>query len=973
MASDWTLSLNGVLPSNTTSTASQWLTAYNSTTGAFTKAQPTFADLSGLISSAQMPGALSGFAGAIQLNGVLTNNYANPLLSGAAVSGFGLAVSGGSIILTYPTFNVKSATYGAIGNGVADDTAAFTSAITAACAAGGGTIYVPAGTYLLTPTIQVSCGAVSISGDGKDATKLKFIGNGTGLWFGNSTPFSTACGKLSDLTLTGGTSRTGYALVYDGCDGGTVDNIYIRGGGSGLGFCPTGYLGGDGLKHCNVMEISNVDIVNLDGSPVGVTIAGGNDRTFKSLSVRGGTATRTGRIGLLITNSLGGDIFTGMSGIVTQDVGVKISPTSPDVVVWESFGFFYSDTNKTKGWEFSGTGSISGIQCTDCWAGTNGNTWLDAGAGASSYGFDLQNGSALRFEGLRAFNSGGIGVNVGSGVTAFGVSGGLVSGNGQASSNTLPGIRIAASGWTLSGVRSGQAMLTSGNTQTYGLEVTTGADHYRASGNDFQTNATGAVLNTPGLASTRIVTNNDGATMDSYALSTHAASHQSGGADEVATATPAANAIPKAGAGGTLAAGWLPNPSASTLGGVQSKAAAASNFIISISTSGVPAAAQPAFTDISGIATSAQLPTTAKGWTYSSPNVSLATSTDLVGVGTTAPTAPITVSKNATAPSANGAGGDTGFHFLSSDGSQARALLDAPNQVGSWDCRRFGGTNAARTKVLSGNGICQWAGFGYDGVTWPPPTSNFNIIGIAAEDFDGTHHGTAITVGVTPIGSTSTAENFRFDPSGNFRLSDSTGSAGTSATRTLILQSGVAPTTSPASEVQCYSAASATGAADFNCRNEAGKIVRLTGNSARASAQFDKAANTTLADVTGLTVNLVAGRAYKVVAEIPFDAALAGGSKFALAGTATATAIIYQVTEACDAGTGIGTLTITSRQTALAGSASNTGCTQGETTIAGTIIVNAAGTLTVQFAQNVASGTSSVIAGATLVVTPIGD
>lgn len=40
-------------------------------------------------------------------------------------------------------------------------------------------------------------------------------------------------------------------------------------------------------------------------------------------------------------------------------------------------------------------------------------------------------------------------------------------------------------------------------------------------------------------------------------LIAHAASHQNGGADEIATATPGANAIPKAGAGGKLAAGWI--------------------------------------------------------------------------------------------------------------------------------------------------------------------------------------------------------------------------------------------------------------------------------------------------------------------------------------------------------------------------------------------------------------------------------
>lgn len=46
-------------------------------------------------------------------------------------------------------------------------------------------------------------------------------------------------------------------------------------------------------------------------------------------------------------------------------------------------------------------------------------------------------------------------------------------------------------------------------------------------------------------------------TIASVAPSAHASSHQNGGSDEIATATAAANAIPKAGAGGKLAAGWL--------------------------------------------------------------------------------------------------------------------------------------------------------------------------------------------------------------------------------------------------------------------------------------------------------------------------------------------------------------------------------------------------------------------------------
>jgi len=60
---------------------------------------------------------------------------------------------------------------------------------------------------------------------------------------------------------------------------------------------------------------------------------------------------------------------------------------------------------------------------------------------------------------------------------------------------------------------------------------------------------------------------------------------------------------------GTLPAARLPNPSASTLGGVQSVVAVTSRWINAISTSGVPALSQPAFSDLSGSAAIGQIPT----------------------------------------------------------------------------------------------------------------------------------------------------------------------------------------------------------------------------------------------------------------------------------------------------------------------------------------------------------------------------
>ena len=89
-----------------------------------------------------------------------------------------------------------------------------------------------------------------------------------------------------------------------------------------------------------------------------------------------------------------------------------------------------------------------------------------------------------------------------------------------------------------------------------------------------------------------------------FTPSLHAATHRNGGSDEIATATPGAYGIPKAGAGGTLAAGWLPAPTASTAGGVESIAAAAHQWVSSIDTAGVPHQSQPTCWDLSNAAAS---------------------------------------------------------------------------------------------------------------------------------------------------------------------------------------------------------------------------------------------------------------------------------------------------------------------------------------------------------------------------------
>lgn len=78
-----------------------------------------------------------------------------------------------------PVFNVRNPLYGATGNGTTVDTTAFTAAITACVAAGGGIVYVPAGTYVVSGlalasniTLQLAAGAVLLLDPAQSSTYI---------------------------------------------------------------------------------------------------------------------------------------------------------------------------------------------------------------------------------------------------------------------------------------------------------------------------------------------------------------------------------------------------------------------------------------------------------------------------------------------------------------------------------------------------------------------------------------------------------------------------------------------------------------------------------------------------------------------------------------------------------------------------------------------------------------------------------
>jgi hypothetical protein len=71
------------------------------------------------------------------------------------------------------TVSVKD--FGAVGDGVADDTAAIQATIDALVLAGGGAVFIPTGQYKITDSIKVTSNTISIYGEGADASVIQAL------------------------------------------------------------------------------------------------------------------------------------------------------------------------------------------------------------------------------------------------------------------------------------------------------------------------------------------------------------------------------------------------------------------------------------------------------------------------------------------------------------------------------------------------------------------------------------------------------------------------------------------------------------------------------------------------------------------------------------------------------------------------------------------------------------------------------
>ncbi len=133
------------------------------------------------------------------------------------------------------------------------------------------------------------------------------------------------------------------------------------------------------------------------------------------------------------------------------------------------------------------------------------------------------------------------------------------------------------------------------------------------------------------------------------------------------------------------------------------------------------------------------------------------------------------------------------------------------------------------------------------------------------------------------------------------------------------------------------------------------------------TVQFDKTNSGSYSNITGLAATLVAGATYAFRAVLSVTSGASGGVACALGGTATATSIT--ATGMVYNGTTLGSSQKTTSATGAVGSYTGVAT---NVVIEGAIVVNAAGTLTIRFAQNVSDGTtSSVLINSTLTATRV--
>jgi pectate lyase-like protein len=269
--------------------------------------------------------------------------------------------------------------YGAVGDGVTDDTASCQAAINRAVAV-GGEVYFPAGKYKISGAIglHITLGIttydtkrVSLRGAGKGNTQILYTGTGTALRYDGSTTSAGIVGlfTIADLQIVGPGPSASAGLVLSIASLVSVRDVYI------MQFA-TGVTLADTLS-------ADFKGVEIDFCTTGLTAAQGTFSPPNALCFTSCLLGNCSNYGAIITGAaaltfVGGSVES--NGTPSGGGGIELITSGTDGGVGASFFGTYFENNATVADVNINHGAAAGISCAYNFVGC----LFNRGSGAAS-------------------------------------------------------------------------------------------------------------------------------------------------------------------------------------------------------------------------------------------------------------------------------------------------------------------------------------------------------------------------------------------------------------------------------------------------------------------------------------------------------------------------------------------------------------------------------------------------------------
>jgi len=385
---------------------------------------------------------------------VLRQDLANSsdATKGSALVGYKRNVTGatGRTVSQKLAESVSVKDFGALGNGLADDTAAFQAALSAA---GTFSVFVPAGTYILSAGLTLGHGQ-SLLGESSAVSILK-----TTQTTGDVITMAGFGSRVENMQFDAIVVRTAGRFINSAVARTYIRNIEIY-----------NYFIGIGLSNAyTYVENISINTCSVNGDGYGIHIYGGNDQFIRNVIVDN-TAIKSPFAGLYITQCGGAKIAS--CDFIRCKVSVYMNALDGTNVSAIDCTDIWSDTAGNNAYIMSctGTGWMYYNTFTNCWAASSVNFGWQIGGGTGMV-------DGVFMVNTRSINNGLHGISIGTNVRNVTMNGGQVGGNSQATPNTSAGVFIDTntSDITINGMRIGGPVQNFADHQKYGISVGTGA------------------------------------------------------------------------------------------------------------------------------------------------------------------------------------------------------------------------------------------------------------------------------------------------------------------------------------------------------------------------------------------------------------------------------------------------------------------------------------------------------------------